>query len=183
MKLILAISVFLILSALALAGPEEISAGPYNISFDLNTTTDYNLTLYPVVEDNDSSLYRLSIGLDDGTMADIGVVENKDWQYGEYPCTFWQGMYLSAAKVSGEIQNGSVSEATIDGREGLVIRQEIFNQSQARTINSTIARYWLDAEEIEGYGLMAAKTEVQMISILPENLTDDLLNTIHVEVS
>jgi hypothetical protein len=90
-------------------------------------------------------------------------------------------MYLRAAKDSGEIQNGSVSEATIDGKEGSIIRQEVFNESMARTINSTIARYWLDAEEIEGYGLRAAKTEVEMISLLPEDLTEDLLNSIHVE--
>jgi hypothetical protein len=41
----------------------------------------------------------------------------------------------------------------------------------------------VDAEEIEGYGLMAAKTELEMISKLPENLTEDLLNTIHIEIN
>jgi hypothetical protein len=183
MKLIWATAMLLILSPPILAESEEISVGPYNISFNLNTTMDYNLTPNPVVEDNDSSLYRLTISFDNDTIADVGVVAYKDWKYGEYPCTFWQGSYLRAAKDSGEIQDGSVSEATIDGKEGIVIRQEIFNESEDRVINSTIARYWLDAEEIEGYGLMAAKTEVQMVSLLPENLTDDLLNTIHVEAN
>ncbi len=181
MKLIWAVATVLILSPLTLAGSEDISMGPYNVSFNLNTTMGYNVTPHPEVKNNDSSYYLLSIDFGNDTLADVGVTTYKDWQYGEYPCTSWQGMYLRAAKDSGEIQNGSVSEATIDGKEGSIIRQEVLNESMARTINSTIARYWLDAEEIEGYGLRAAKTEVEMISLLPENLTEDLLNSIHVE--
>jgi hypothetical protein len=143
----------------------------------------YNLTLYPEIKDNESSSYRLAIIFGNGTRADVGFTTKKDWQFAEYPCLYWQNMYLKAAKKSGEIQNGSAYEATIDGKEGIIIRQEILRPGRNKVINSTNARYWLDAEEIKGYGLMAAKTEVQMISILPENLTSDLINTIHVEAN
>jgi hypothetical protein len=171
------------LSALAFAEPMEISAGPYNISFDLNTTMEYNVTLDPEIEDNDSSWYHFDIMFDNDTRADVGVSTHKEWQYAEYPCVQWKKLYLRAAKDAGEIQNGSASKRTIDGNDGYILRQERFIPSENRVVNSTIAEYWMDAEEIEGYGLMAAKTEVEMISTLPENLTEDLINTIHVEVN
>lgn|GEM_PF-1468363 len=183
MRLLLASAMLLILSALAFAEPEEVSAGPYNISFDLNTTMDYNVTLYPEIEDNDSSWYHLSIVFDNETKADVGVSAHKDWQYAEWPCTYWKNLYLKAAKAAGEVRNGSESYATIDGSEGYIIRQEVIRPSDSKVINGTIAEYWLDAEEIEGYGIMVAKSEVEMISLLPENLTENLLNTIHVEVN
>ncbi len=183
MKLFWVLAMLFILPALAFAEPVEISAGPYNISFDLDTAMEYNVTLHPEVEDNESSWYYLDIMFDNNTRAAIGVTAYKDWQCAEYPCVYWENLYLQAAKDAGEIQNGSASEATIDGKDGYIIRQEILNPITNRVVNSTIAEYWLDAEEIEGYGLMAAKTEVEMISMLPENLTEDLLNTIHIEVN
>ncbi len=183
MKLLWAFAMLFMLSTLAFAELVEISAGPYNISFDLNTTMAYNVTLHPEVEDNESSWYYVDIMFDNNTRAAIGVTAYKDWQCAEYPCVYWENLYLEAAKESGEIQNGNASETTIDGKEGYIIRQEILVPITDRVVNSTIAEYWLDAEEIEGYGLMAAKTEVEMISMLPENLTEDLLNTIHVEVN
>lgn len=183
MKLLWASAMLFILSALAFAEPRGISAGPYNISFDLNTTMEYNVTLNPEVEDNESSWYYLDIMFDNNTRAAVGITAYKEWQCAEYPCIYWENLYLRAAKDAGEIQNGSASETTIDGNEGVIIRQEILMPGEDVATNSTIAEYWLDAEEIEGYGLMAAKTEVEMISLLPENLTEDLINTIHVEVN
>ncbi|HSD59098.1 MAG TPA: hypothetical protein VLB04_13040, partial [Methanotrichaceae archaeon] len=147
-----------------------------------NTAMPYNVTLHPEVEDNESSWYYVDIMFDNDTRAAIGVTAYKSWQCADYPCIWWENMYLRAAKDAGEIQNGSASEATIDGKDGYIIRQEILNSTTNRVVNSTIAEYWVDAEEIEGYGLMAAKTDVEMISLLPENLTKDLLNTIHIEV-
>ncbi len=168
------------LVAMADAKPVEISAGPYNVSFDLNTTMEYNVTLHPEVEDNESSWYHMDIMLDDGSKAAIGITTYNEWQPAEYPCIYWENLYLRAAEDAGEIQNGSASAMTIDGNDGYIIRQKILRQG-TEVVNSTIAEYWVDAEEIEGYGLMAAKTEVEMISLLQENLTGDLISTIHIE--
>jgi hypothetical protein len=183
MKLLWASAMLFTLSALAFAEPMEISAGPYNISFDLNTTMEYNVTLKPEVEDNDSSWYHLDIVFDNDTKAAVGVTTYKDWQYAEYPCVYWKNLYLRAAKDAGEIQNGSATPMAIDDNDGYIIRQEILRPGEDVAINSTIAEYWVDAEEIEDYGLMVAKTEVEMISLLPENLTEDLISTIHVEAN
>lgn len=182
MKLLLATTVLFIIVAMAGAAPIEISAGPYNISFELNTTMEYNVTLHPEVEDNESSWYYTDIILDDGSRAAIGITTHKEWQPAGYPCIYWENLYLRAAKDAGEILSGNASETTIDGNDGYIIRQEILKPDN-RIINSTIAEYWLDAEEIEGYGIEAARTEVEMILLLPENLTKDLLRTIHVEAN
>lgn len=181
MKLLWASILLLLLAVSAFAKPVEISAGPYNISFDLSTAREFNVTLHPEVEDNESSWYYIDVVLDNGTRAGLGISTYKSWQCADYPCIYWENLYLQSAKDAGEIQNGSASERIIDGKDGYIIRQEMSVPGENRIINSTIAEYWLDAEEIEGYGLMAAKTEVEMISRLPENLTEDLLNTIHVE--
>jgi hypothetical protein len=124
----------------------------------------YNVTLHPEVEDNESSWFNIDIVFDNDTRAAIGVTAYKSWQCANYPCVWWENMYLNAAKDVGEIQNGSASEATIDGKDGYIIRQEILDSATNRVVNSTIAEYWVDAEEIEGYGLMAAETEVEMNS-------------------
>jgi hypothetical protein len=183
MKLLWVSAILLILSAPALAGPEEIIAGPYKISFDLDTAMEYDVILDPEIEDNEASWYHLAIIFDNHTKASVGITTNKDWQIGEYPCLNWQNMYLGAARDSGRIQNGIASKGVIDGKDGVIIHQEILMAGRNEAINSTIAEYWLDAVEIEGYGLMAAKTEVEMITLLPENLTDSLLETIHVEIA
>lgn len=181
MKLLLATAMLFMIVAMADAKPVEISAGPYNISFDLDTTMEYNVTLHPEVEDNESSWYYVDIVFDNDTRAAIGVTAYKAWQCADYPCVYWENLYLRAAKDAGEIQNGIASEATIDGKDGYVVRQEVLDPFTNRVINSTIAEYWVDAKEIEGYDLMTAKTEVEMISKLSENLTEDLISTIHVE--
>jgi hypothetical protein len=106
MKLFWVLAMLFILPALAFAEPVEISAGPYNISFDLDTAMEYNVTLHPEVEDNESSWYYLDIMFDNDTRAAVGVTTYKEWQYAEYPCIYWKNVYLRAAKDAGEIQNG-----------------------------------------------------------------------------
>ncbi len=183
MKLFWTSILLLLLAVSAFAKPVEISAGPYNISFDLNTEREFNVTLHPEVEDNDSSWYYIDIVFDNDTRAALGIDAYKSWQCADYPCVNWENLYLQAEKDAGKIQNGSASKRIIDGKDGYIVSQVISVPDENRVVNSTIAEYWVDAEEIEGYGLMAAKTQVEMISLLPENLTEDLLNTIHVEIN
>lgn len=169
------------LVAMVYAKPVEIPAGPYKVSFDLNTSREYNITLHPEVEDNDSSWYYLEIMFDNDSKAGIGINHYKSWQYADFPCTYWIGRYLKAEEALGEIINGSSREMIIDGKNASVVDVYAVNALKNKTINSTMAEYWLDSQEIAGYGLEAGRTNVEIISILPENLTEDLLNTLHIE--
>lgn len=164
----------------ALAKHEEISVGPYNVSFDLNTTQDYNITLHPESMENDSSSYMFEITFDNDTKAAIGITEYNNWQYADFPCEFWQRMYLENDPT---VQSYSITYPLIDGRRGQMISTTAPRIRDNKTVNSTIVDLWSDSKKIEGYDFLVGKTNVEMILLLPESLIQDLLTTFHMETA
>jgi hypothetical protein len=179
-KTLFILVLMLLLATSAYAKHEEISAGPYNVSFDLNTTRDYTVSLSPESLENNSSLYLITIKLDNNTKAGVGISKYNDWQYADFPCDFWQSLWLRSDQY---VMNYSITYPIIDGKKGQVIKQTARLPSLNNTTryqNYTVAEYWADGKKIEGYGLLVGKTDVEMILYWPENLTEDLLRTIHV---
>lgn len=48
-----------------------------------------------------------------------------------------------------------------------------------KIVNSTVVEVWMDGKKIEGYDFLVGRTKVEMILLLPDNLTMDMLNTFH----
>ncbi len=178
MKTLFVLVLMALLATSALAKHEEISAGPYNISFDLNTSRNYSVTLHPESMENNSSSYMFDVVFDNDTRAAVGITKYNNWHYADFPCAFWQQLYL---KNDPAVLNFSISHPLIDGKEGQVISTTMPRIKDNKTINSTIVEVWLDGKKIEGYDFLVGKTKVEMILLLPENLTRNMLNTFHVK--
>jgi hypothetical protein len=180
-KALFILVLMLLLATSAYAKHEEISAVPYNVSFDLNTSRDYTVSLSPESLENNSSSYQITIKFDNNTKAGVGITKYNDWQYADFPCDFWQSLWLKSDQY---VTNYSISYPIIDSKKGQVITQTArlpgLNNT-TRYQNYTVAEYWADGKRIEGYGLLAGKTDVEMILYWPQNLTQDLLRSIHVE--
>lgn len=65
----------------------------------------------------------------------------------------------------------------IDGKVGQVISTTSPGIKDNNIVNSTIVAVWMDGKKIDGYDLLVGKTKVEMILILPDNLTKDILST------
>lgn len=178
MKMVLVSALMVLLATSALAKHEEISVGPYNISFDLNTTRNYSVTLHPESLENNSSSYMFDIIFDNDTKAAVGITKYNSWHYADFPCELWQRSYL---KNDPKVLNFSISHPLIDGNKGQVISAIAPRIKDNKTVNGTVVEVWLDSKKIEGYDFLAGKTKVEMILLLPENLTRDLLTTFHAE--
>jgi hypothetical protein len=116
--------------------------------------------------------------LDNDTKATVGITEYNSWHYADFPCEFWQRMYL---KNDPKVLNFSISHPLIDGNKGQVIWSLMPRIRDNKTVNGTVVEAWLDSKKVEDYDFLAGKTKVEMLLLLPENLTRDLLTTFDVE--
>ena len=178
MKAIFALTALLLLMAIASAKPEVVSVGPYNVSFDLNTTMNYTVTQDYQKADNSSS-GNIKIQFDNKTQAVIGITDFNEWQYAGFTRSDYLYMNL-ALKTDKDVLNGNATQGLIDGKTGMIVTQTRLQPSDNSTINSMIAIYWPDSKEIEEYGLPVAKTKVEIIANLPSDLSQSLLASIHV---
>jgi hypothetical protein len=179
MKLLLAI--MLLTAACATAVAEEIHIGPYVVSFDLNTTANYNLTTNYFAENNSTSVAEIGIKFDNDTSAQVDIFNDKEWQFAGTTscCTVLKSLAL---KEDPDTINYSVSQRIIDGKVGDVVTKKYKRPSDGRVLNATLAEYWPDSREIEGYNISAGKTKVELIAIFPENMSNSLIDTLHVEL-
>jgi hypothetical protein len=161
----------------ASAKTEEVSVGPFNVSFDLNTTENYTVTSnFTTQEGSQSGI--IEIESNDGSQAAIGITAYDRWQYAGLSADM---DYMNLSLQSDEnVIEGSVSEETVDGHPAVIVAQTRKQPGAESTTNSTIAISWADEKQMEGYDVPVAKTKVEIISTLPENMTQSLLDTLHV---
>jgi hypothetical protein len=179
MKAKFAIIAVLLLVALASAKTEDVSVGPYKVSFDLNTTMNYTITPDYQVNADNSSTGNVRILSENDTLALIGITNFNAWQYAGFTRSDFLYMDL-ALKTDGNVLEGNVTKGVIDGKTGLIVTQKRLQPSDNSTIDSMIAVYWPDSQEIEGYGIPVAKTKVEIIANMPGNMSKDLLGSIHI---
>jgi hypothetical protein len=179
MKAIFALIAMLLLVALASAKPEDVSVGPYKVSFDLNTTMNYTVTPDYQKEAANSSYGAVKIQFDNQTQALIGITNFTTWQYAGFTRSDYLYMDL-ALKTDKNVLQGNVTQGLIDGKNGMIVTQTRLLPSDNSTFDSMVAVYWLDSKEIEGYGIPVAKTKVEIVAKIPGILSKNLLESIHV---
>jgi hypothetical protein len=175
MKLILAPILVLMLAMSASASPVEVSAGPYNFSFDLKSDVMPTVNT-SVDEDENSTIYLASIQLENETVATVGVTSYDEWQYAGFPCTRLKRLLMNALNSSGEIQDPSLTMRTIDGSTAEVMS---YFHPEGST-NSTLATYWKNIVTIDGYKIDVSKENVELISKLPQDLNENFLSTLSI---
>jgi hypothetical protein len=179
MKIISVIILMLLLFAAPFvsAKTEEASVGPFNVSFDLNTTQSFTVASnFTTQEGSQSGIVKIKFN--NVSQAAIGITAYDQWQYAGLSADL---DYMNLALQCDEnVVEGDAFEDTIDGHQAVIVTQTRKQPGAESTLNSTIAIYWTDEKQIEGYDLPAAKTKVEIISTLPENMTQSLLDTLHV---
>jgi hypothetical protein len=181
MRNLLALTLILLLSASASAKPEDISLGPYNVSFDLNTTMNYTIIPHSELEKDDkTSSFHIDIIFDNDTRALVGIENYSQWQYAGQPCTILKKLVLELDKTYLE---GNVSERMIDGKMGEVVSTTYARSRDNKVLNSIMAEYWQDSKDVEGYDVPVGRAKVEILAIFPKNLSESLLNTLHIEIS
>jgi hypothetical protein len=178
MKKMYTLIIMVLLAAGASAKTEEVSVGPYNASFDLNTTMEYNVSSQ---WDEANTTSRIDITFTNDTLATIAVTNATVWKCSDLSSDLrYLNLALNYEKALGTIKDGDLSERTIDGKPGIVATETY--EKDGSVINSTIAKYWLDSKVIENYNISVGMTKVEILAKFPTNLSEDLLNTIQVKM-
>lgn len=178
MKLLLATALVLMLSSMALAAPETRQLGPYSVSFDLNTNMNYQVQTSEPSTTASATVYSMRILTDNSTGAGISIIENKELT-DSTTSTIKQLVAMGLA-FSG-INTTNIVDQTIDGKNGFVAIGVPFAGQNNAPSQLYRAIYWLDSVDCTSCGpVSAGKTSVDVSSTYPQDVTQNLLNSIHV---
>jgi len=163
----------MMLSLAATAVPEMTSAGPYSISFDLNTTRNYTIEQKPTWSPGLFSQYPVVIMTNNQSWAGVAVY---DYSNLTDSTTLTQKDLLFSAMALQGFRNLTIDDATIDGMPAVVaVGFDPNGQSALR------AWYWKDSQDCECGPVSVGRTRVEVISTYPMDVTESLLQTVHVQ--
>ena len=178
MRLIIGIALVLMLSSLALAAPETRQIGPFTVSFNMNTTTTYqiqtpNPAVYPF-----ATIYPIVIVTDNMTGASISITQ-------------YNNLTDSTPQVNEEItalrmalrgvNTTAAEEQLIDGKNGFLISGVPFSTTSAPSgLQFYQAQYWLDSNTCPCGPVSVGTTLVDITSTYPSDVTQGILSSIHV---
>ncbi|RQW77731.1 MAG: hypothetical protein EHM14_13700 [Methanothrix sp.] len=182
MKLLFVVALALLLSSVALATPDSSQLGQYTVSFDLNTDMQYQKSVVEPTEAGVQTLSQLRIFTDNSTAASISVVEYKDLTdatISMHKSLMTFQMILSGFNVT------SVEDMTIDGKPGFVEESVPVSSALGMPADAKLysAMYWIDSAACGDCGAVSAgKTYVAVSSSYPQDVTQSLLSSLHVEM-
>jgi hypothetical protein len=175
MKLLLAATIVLMLSAIAIAVPDSKQLGPYAVSFDLNA--NYQPEIRQPIENEEVNAYGIGLFVDNSTFATIEIaeyVEPQDATLNVHKNLMGLKMLLGGLNVT------NVEDKTIDGKDGFLFTTV---PSQAEIgAPSTVYRamYWLDSQGCECGPVSVGKTSVVITSTYPLDVTESLLSSLQI---
>jgi hypothetical protein len=168
------------LSTVALAAPESYQIGEYVVSFDLNTDAAHQIQAVDPVQGQDATAYPLLIVTDNNTGASITITENNMLQDSSMKLNR-EVAALRLILYKG-INVTESNEMTIDGADGFVLSGLPIPGSNLPQIPYYYASFWLDSNGCgDCESLSAATTNVGITSTYSSEITQSLLNSIHIE--
>jgi hypothetical protein len=182
MKLLFVVALALFLSSVALAMPDSDQIGTYAVTFDMNTDLQYQKEIVQPIETESAAIYQMRIFTDNSTAAGISIFENKDWT----DSTLLMHKNLMALQMALRGLNvTSVDDMTIDGKQGFVATSVPMSAAQGIPADAKLysAMFWLDSKECGDCGVVSAgKTYVVVSSSYPQDVTQNLLSSLHLEM-
>jgi hypothetical protein len=175
MKLLLAATIVLMLSAIAIAVPDSQQVGPYTVSFDLNA--NYQPQIAQPIENEKVSAYRMGLIVDNSTLAIIDIAEYAELE----DSTLKAHKNLLGLSMMREGLNATnVEDRTIDGKEGFLITSEPFEAIAGAPSKVYRAMFWLDSQGCECGPVSVGKTSVVITSTYPLDITEGLLSSLQI---
>jgi hypothetical protein len=176
-KLLLAATLVLMLSAIAIAVPDSQQLGPYTVSFDLNANANYQAQIAQPIEMETANNYQMRLFVDNSTYASIGITE-----YAE-PTDATLMVFKSMLPMSMMLQGlnvTNVEDRTIDGKEGFLVSSTPLEASVGAPSMVYRAMYWLDSQGCECGPVSVGKTSVVVTSTYPLDVTESLLSSLQI---
>jgi hypothetical protein len=166
------------LSCSALAAVETQQLGPYNVSFNMNTDMKYQIQ-NRTTEDPIATSYSMIIFTNNDTLAQITIIDYKDLT--DATLAMYKQLLAMDLALKG-INVTEMKDITIDSKKGLLITGQPVPQYSALSSNITLyqALYWQDSIDWELAPVSAGKTYVDIRSTYPQDVTEGLINSIHV---
>jgi len=176
MRFALILIIMLAGAIVASGAPENKTLGPYNVSFDLNTTMNYSILYAKPIVTPTSTTYMMMIKTNNSSLANTAIIEYKNIT--DSTLNYHK---LQAERVlinNGFSRNMSSINAHIDGKKGFV-----HAGINSKKFILFFTGFWLDSKDCDCGPVSVGKTKVEMISSYPPEITWNLLNSIHVEKS
>jgi hypothetical protein len=175
MKLLLAATIVLVLSAMASAVPDSQQLGPYTVSFDLNA--NYQPQIRQPIENEAVNAYGIGLFVDNSTFATIEVaeyVEPQDATLNVHKNLMGLKMLLGGLNVT------NVEDKTINGNEGFLVTS-VPSQAEIGAPSKVYrAMFWLDSQGCECGPVSVGKTSVVITSTYPLDITEGLLSSLQI---
>jgi hypothetical protein len=180
MKLFLALGLVMMLSSNVLATSESHQIGPYAVTFEMNTDSNYKVQTLDPVENSLAIAYPMLVVTDNNTGASITITEYKSQKDSSIELNE-ENAVLRLALNRG-INATSREEMTIDGVNGYVISGMPFAEATSLPqVTLYQASYWLDNKDCSECGpVSVATTNVGITSTYPEDVVRNLLGSLHV---
>jgi hypothetical protein len=169
----------LMLSSLASSTPETHQLGPFTVSFDMNTNLNYRTQTPNPQGDSLATVYPLIINTNNATGALIRITEYNN----PVDSTLVMRGSLALMNMRESGINVTVPESlTVDGKEGFLISgvppSTVVNVAPGFTLYQS--QYWLDSKSCECGPVSVGTTSVDITSTYPQDITTNLLNSLHV---
>jgi hypothetical protein len=178
MKARIGLFLLLFMAAQAMGAHEVVTMGPYQVSFDVNTTGEYRIT----ADDPFSGItpegvsfvrYNLSIDGEEGFALLVLTDYNNSMQSG---IKAEQSVLEGPLEATG-CQDPKLYQPLIDGHAGMLV-----NCKYPSGGIMTVASYSPDAVPLET-GEVRSKLNCRVLSVYPWETTRDMLYTLHVQAA
>jgi hypothetical protein len=174
-KILLAATLVLMLSAMAIAVPDSQQLGPYTVSFDLNA--NYRPQIAQPIENEKVNAYRMGLFVDNATLAIIDIAEYAELE----DATLNVHKNLMGLSMLREGLNATnVEDKTIDGKKGFLVTSAPFEANVEAPSVVYRAMYWLDSQDCECGPVSVGKTSVIITSTFPLDVTEGLLSSLQI---
>lgn len=175
------------LAAPAIAYNESGPVGPYNISFNMNTTLDYQV----VVEAPTYGKTSMGVKFDRYNLT-IESADNFAWliltRYDEpMVANVTANEYIVySALISAGADKPNLYQLTIDGQPGVLgnfrFERQFLGQGQYQEGDLIVAASYSPDARISEDGVYRGRTDCRIISTFPWEIIRDLIYTLHVDV-
>ncbi len=174
--------VMLMFPSLTFAAQESHQLGPYKVDFNVNTNAMYQVQTPPPVSSATVTAYPLVISTDNKTGASLSLIQYNKPAISTLDIN--EEILALRMALSG-INATSIQPMTIDGKDGFLITGMpigLANAPSDSNVPSALYQggYWLDSKNCECGPVSVGTTMVQITSTYPQDVTRDLINSIHV---
>ncbi|OPY52755.1 MAG: hypothetical protein A4E49_01707 [Methanosaeta sp. PtaU1.Bin112] len=175
MKLLLAATMMLMLSAIAMAVPDSQQLGPYAVSFDLNA--NYQAQVAQPIEMETANAYQMGLFVDNSTYASVSITEYVDLT--DSTLMVFKSMLPMSMMLQG-LNVTNVEDMTIDGKEGFLVTSEPMEAIAGAPSKVYRAMYWMDSQDCDCGPVSVGKTSVVITSTYPLDVTQGLLSSLQI---